>query len=130
GQQSLTRRGIVDDEDLHHVMVAHRAAPSQIPAVASLLAGDRPRQLLLRHLRAPLDVEILGALVELVLRVAFVIHTAERLSLALARRLAAVPGARVGRSLVVLGDPAVPLLLERVLHRGKGGAMGARPLAI
>src|SRR5437868_7039994 len=97
---------------------------------ALLLARYGARQPLLVHARAPADVELLRLLVELVLAAAIVVHAAEGLALAAARRLAALRGARIGGTLVGLRLPMVADLLERVLERGERGAMGARALAV
>jgi hypothetical protein len=68
-------------------------------------------ELALGHARAPLDVQVLGAPVELFPRAAFDVHAPIGLAVVLAS--ARVLGARVGRPLAVLGHPAIAALLER-----------------
>src|SRR5215212_2494459 len=90
---------------------------SRVAKQSPLLPRDRARELLLRHLRPPLDAEILRALVELVLRVAVEVDAAERLADAPALLRRRLPRARVARPLLVLRLPVVADLLVRVLDR-------------
>src|SRR5213076_644929 len=86
---------------------------------------DRPRELLLAHLRAPLDAEPLGALVELLLGVALCVDAAVGLLRVLAGGPAALLGLRVRGALLVLELPVVAALLGDVLDRGVRRPVGA-----
>src|SRR5439155_23931838 len=81
----------------------------------SLLARHRPRELLLAHLRAPLDAELLGALVQLLLGVALDVDAAVGLLRVLAGEAPALRGLRVRGALLVLGLPVIAALLGDVL---------------
>src|SRR4051795_10145433 len=88
-----------------------------------LLARDRVRELLLVHVGAAVDAELLGAVVELLLGVALNVDSAARRLRPVARGLAALGGLRVRRSLLVLELPVVALLLGDVLDRRERGAV-------
>src|SRR3954447_15119145 len=90
-----------------------------------LLARDRVGELLLVHVRAALDAELLGAVVELLLGVALGVDAAARPLRPVARGLAALGGLRVRRALLVLELPVVALLLGDVLDRRERGAVRA-----
>src|SRR4051812_35761841 len=90
-----------------------------------LLLGDRIRQFVLGHVRAPVDVELLGALVELLLGVALRIDASVGALGPVAGVRAALRGLRVRRPLLVLELPVVALLLGDVLDRRERGAVCA-----
>src|SRR5215813_7611626 len=89
---------------------------------------DRARELALRHLRAALDAESPGAVVQLLLRVLLDVDAAEGLALAAPLLRGGLLRAGVARARLVLRHPAVAALLVRVLERGHRGAV--RPLAL
>src|SRR5688500_10838559 len=98
--------------DAGPVAAGGRSPPSSAPAQALLLAGDGLGQLLLVHLRPPLDPEPLGPVEQRLAGVADHVDAAEGLA-ALAGGPAALGRLRVRRALLLLGLPAVSHLLER-----------------
>ena len=80
-----------------------------------LLAADRLGELLLRHSRPASHAELLGALVELMLRVPIQVNATEGLALVLRRARILRP--RISRALAVLGLPVTADLLEAALER-------------
>src|SRR6476661_2124891 len=92
--------------------------PFTPPMLLLLLLRDRAGQLALRHLRAALDAESAGPLVQLVLRVLLDIDATEGLAFATPLLRGRLLGARIARPRLVLRNPAVAALLVRVLERG------------
>src|SRR3954451_18542320 len=104
-------------------------AHSLLPAAGRgsvLAARDRVGELLLGHLRAPVDAERLGARVELLLGVPRHVDAAVRGLRPVARGGAALRRLRVRRALLVLELPVVATLLGDVLDRGPRRPVRAR----
>src|SRR5690606_38122879 len=110
------------------VMDWHGWLLAALPGALRVLLLDRVDELVLGHLRAPLDVQLAGGVEEILLR---------RVGVHSSGGLAALPRLRrralrllVRRALVLLGLPVVAHLMELVLEGGERGAVCAFALAV